>query len=58
MDVSGQFFPSFASTEFVFFVFFCFEVKEIPALHVDGVRATRARYPNMPHGIEVFRCGW
>jgi len=33
------------------------QVKEIPALHVDGVRATRARYPNMPHGIEVS-CGY
>eukprot|EP00435_Cladocopium_sp_Y103_P019596 s583_g4.t1 len=33
------------------------QVKEVEALQVDGVRATRARYPNMPQGIEVS-CGY
>ena len=29
------------------------QVSEVPGLHVGGVRATRARYPNLPGGIEV-----
>jgi hypothetical protein len=29
------------------------QVDEIPGLQIDGVRATRARYPNLPGGIEV-----
>eukprot|EP00913_Durusdinium_trenchii_P018712 g17583.t1 len=33
------------------------QVQEVVALHVDGVRATRARYPNMPQGVEVT-CGY
>ena len=28
-------------------------VGEVPGLQIDGVRATRARYPNLPGGIEV-----
>lgn len=31
--------------------------EEMPALHINGARATRARYPNMPHGIESS-CGY
>ena len=30
---------------------------EMPALHINGARATRARYPNMPSGIEAS-CGY
>lgn len=33
------------------------QVKQMEALQVDGVRATRTRYPNMPQGIEVS-CGY
>mmetsp|Transcript_11415 Transcript_11415/g.33840 ORF Transcript_11415/g.33840 Transcript_11415/m.33840 type:complete len:781 (-) Transcript_11415:85-2427(-) len=29
------------------------QVSEVPGLQVDGARATRARYPNLPGGIEV-----
>eukprot|EP00051_Salpingoeca_urceolata_P028110 m.485050 g.485050 ORF g.485050 m.485050 type:complete len:808 (-) comp23643_c0_seq1:142-2565(-) len=29
------------------------EVDDVPGLQVDGFRATRARYPNLPGGIEV-----
>lgn len=29
------------------------EVAEVPGLQLGGVRATRARYPNLPGGIEV-----
>ena len=29
------------------------EVDEVPGLQIGGVRATRARYPNLPGGIEV-----
>lgn len=29
------------------------QVKEVPGLHVGGKRATRARFPNLPGGIEV-----
>lgn len=29
------------------------QVKDMPGLQIDGVRATRARYPNLPGGIEV-----
>ena len=29
------------------------EVDEMPGLQIGGVRATRARYPNLPGGIEV-----
>jgi len=29
------------------------QVTEVPGLQINGVRATRARYPNLPHGIEV-----
>ena len=29
------------------------QVDEVPGLQIDGVRATRARYPNLPGGIEV-----
>jgi len=29
------------------------QVSEVPGLQLDGVRATRARYPNLPGGIEV-----
>lgn len=29
------------------------QVKEVPGLQLDGKRATRARYPNLPWGIEV-----
>jgi hypothetical protein len=32
-------------------------VKTVPGLQVDGVRATRARYPNLPGGIEAS-CGY
>lgn len=28
-------------------------VTEVPGLQIDGVRATRARYPNLPGGIEA-----
>ena len=28
------------------------QVTDIPGLQLDGVRATRARYPNIPGGIE------
>eukprot|EP00439_Symbiodinium_sp_Y106_P028646 s1569_g3.t1 len=31
--------------------------EEMTALHINGARATRARYPNMPHGIESS-CGY
>jgi len=33
------------------------EVSDIPGLLVNGVRATRARYPNLPGGIETS-CGY
>lgn len=33
------------------------QVQEVETLQVDGVRATRARYPNMPQGVEVS-CGY
>jgi hypothetical protein len=29
------------------------QVTDVPGLQLDGVRATRARYPNLPGGIEV-----
>ena len=29
------------------------QVDEVPGLQIDGARATRARYPNLPGGIEV-----
>ena len=29
------------------------QVADVPGLQIDGVRATRARYPNLPGGIEV-----
>jgi hypothetical protein len=29
------------------------QVSEVPGLQLNGVRATRARYPNLPGGIEV-----
>mmetsp|Transcript_116850 Transcript_116850/g.239049 ORF Transcript_116850/g.239049 Transcript_116850/m.239049 type:complete len:851 (+) Transcript_116850:58-2610(+) len=29
------------------------QVEDVPGLQIDGVRATRARYPNLPGGIEV-----
>eukprot|EP00316_Scyphosphaera_apsteinii_P011180 CAMPEP_0119345442 /NCGR_PEP_ID=MMETSP1333-20130426/107488_1 /TAXON_ID=418940 /ORGANISM="Scyphosphaera apsteinii, Strain RCC1455" /LENGTH=733 /DNA_ID=CAMNT_0007357911 /DNA_START=423 /DNA_END=2624 /DNA_ORIENTATION=+ len=29
------------------------QVADVPGLQVDGARATRARYPNLPGGIEV-----
>ena len=29
------------------------QVADVPGLQLDGVRATRARYPNLPGGIEV-----
>ena len=29
------------------------QVEDVPGLQLDGVRATRARYPNLPGGIEV-----
>jgi len=32
-------------------------LKDMPGLHVNGKRATRARYPNLPGGIEVS-CGY
>ena len=32
-------------------------LRELEALQVDGKRATRARFPNMPQGIEVS-CGY
>ena len=31
------------------------EVDEVPGLQIGGVRATRARYPNLPGGIEVVK---
>lgn len=33
------------------------QVKEVPGLQLDGKRATRARYPNIPGGIENS-CGY
>jgi hypothetical protein len=33
------------------------QVKTVPGLQLDGARATRARYPNIPGGIEVS-CGY
>mmetsp|Transcript_50416 Transcript_50416/g.74769 ORF Transcript_50416/g.74769 Transcript_50416/m.74769 type:complete len:882 (+) Transcript_50416:102-2747(+) len=33
------------------------QVFDIPGLQIDGKRATRARYPNLPGGIEVS-CGY
>ncbi|CAJ1407030.1 unnamed protein product [Effrenium voratum] len=33
------------------------KVKEVEGLQINGVRATRARYPNMPQGIEAS-CGY
>jgi hypothetical protein len=33
------------------------EVDDVPGLQIDGKRATRARFPNLPHGIEVS-CGY
>ena len=29
------------------------QVPDVPGLQLNGVRATRARYPNLPGGIEV-----
>ena len=29
------------------------DVTDVPGLQIDGMRATRARYPNLPGGIEV-----
>lgn len=29
------------------------DVSDVPGLQIDGVRATRARYPNLPAGIEA-----
>ena len=29
------------------------QVKDVPGLQVEGVRATRARFPNLPGGVEV-----
>jgi hypothetical protein len=31
------------------------QVKDVPGLQLDGVRSTRARFPNLPGGIEVGR---
>ncbi len=33
------------------------QVADVPGLQLDGVRATRARYPNLPAGIEAS-CGY
>jgi hypothetical protein len=33
------------------------QVDDVPGLQLDGVRATRARYPNLPAGIEAS-CGY
>lgn len=33
------------------------QVDEVPGLQLDGVRATRARYPNIPGGLETS-CGY
>jgi hypothetical protein len=33
------------------------QVKTVPGLQINGMRATRARYPNLPGGIEVS-CGY
>ena len=33
------------------------QVAKVPGLQLDGVRATRARYPNLPNGIEAS-CGY
>lgn len=33
------------------------QVDTVPGLQIDGARATRARYPNLPGGIEVS-CGY
>jgi len=33
------------------------QVDDVPGLQVDGLRATRARYPNLPGGLEVT-CGY
>lgn len=33
------------------------QVDDVPGLQIDGARATRARYPNMPHGLEAS-CGY
>jgi len=33
------------------------DVKDVPGLQINGVRATRARYPNLPGGIETS-CGY
>eukprot|EP00930_Biecheleria_cincta_P022721 TRINITY_DN16550_c0_g1_i1.p1 TRINITY_DN16550_c0_g1~~TRINITY_DN16550_c0_g1_i1.p1 ORF type:complete len:805 (-),score=124.45 TRINITY_DN16550_c0_g1_i1:431-2791(-) len=33
------------------------QVDDVPGLQINGVRATRARYPNMPHGLEAS-CGY
>jgi len=33
------------------------QVSDVPGLQIDGVRATRARYPNLPWGIEAS-CGY
>mmetsp|Transcript_5666 Transcript_5666/g.13013 ORF Transcript_5666/g.13013 Transcript_5666/m.13013 type:complete len:787 (+) Transcript_5666:23-2383(+) len=32
-------------------------LEDVPSLHINGARATRARYPNIPGGIEVS-CGY
>jgi len=29
------------------------QVEDVPGLQLDGARATRARFPNLPHGIEA-----
>ena len=33
------------------------DVDDVPGLQIDGVRSTRARYPNLPGGLEVS-CGY
>ena len=33
------------------------QVDDVPGLQIDGVRATRARYPNIPGGLETS-CGY
>jgi hypothetical protein len=45
--------PSRCSEPIMHRCLFCWQVKQMEALQVDGVRATRARYPNMPQGIEA-----
>lgn len=33
------------------------QVEDVPGLQINGARATRARYPNLPHGLEAS-CGY